>query len=178
LTAVVVGSAAGQLPLGRARQLLTAPYLDRVPGGLLAAFLTLAVAGVVVAVLLFSRLVPGSGWGIPALGAIASMGALASMYGGLYSSAVNNPIPIFDWVFYALPVALAGLPAGRVGADPVVLGLLAAVPVAALNTLGWAVSAGSGGALFMAATSGGLGVLIGLGVGVVLASVGRRPAHS
>lgn len=176
--AVALACAVGQVDLGLPRQLLRAPYVEEVPVGLLAAFVLLAVVGVVVAVLLFSRLVPGPhGWGVPALAVLASMGAIASVWGGLYSTAIVNPIPVLDWAFYAAPVALAGLLAGRAAADPVVLGLLAAVPVAAANTLGWTVSGGVGSALLMAVFSGGFGLVVGLGISTVLANVTRRPAH-
>lgn len=136
----------------------------------------LAVVGVVVAVLLFSRIVPGrQGWGLAALAVIASLGAIASMWGGIYSTAIDNAIPVFDWAFYAVPAALAGLLAGRAAADPIVLGLLAAVPVAALNTLGWAVSGGVGAALIMAVFLGGFGLAVGLGAGMVFAILTKRP---
>ena len=174
-----MGCAVGQMDLGRPRQLLRAPYIEKVPGGLLAAFVLLAVVAVVVAVLFYSRVVPGPhGWGVPALAVLASMGAIASVWGGLYSTAIVNPIPVFDWAFYAAPVALAGLLAGRVATDPLVLGLLAAVPVAAASTLGWTVSGGVRGALIMAVFSGGFGLVVGLGAGTVLANVTRRPAPS
>jgi len=167
------------MDLGRPRQLLRAPYIEQVPGGLLAAFVFLAVVAVAVAVLLFSRVVPGPhGWGVPALAVLASMGAIASVWGGLYATAISDPIPVFDWAFYAAPVALAGLLAGRVAADPLVLGLLAAVPVAAANTLGWAANGGVRGALLMAVFSGGFGLVVGLGAGTVLANLTRRPAQS
>ena len=107
LGAVALGCAAGQMDLGRPRQLLRAPYVEQVPGGLLAAFVLLGVA---VAVVLRSRLVQGRlGWRGSALAVGAWVGAVASVWGGLYSTAVVTPIPILDWAFHAAPVAFAGL---------------------------------------------------------------------
>ena len=54
LLAVAVGATTGGLPLGRPTRLLRAPYVADVPGGLQAAFLVLAVVGVVAAVVLSS----------------------------------------------------------------------------------------------------------------------------
>jgi hypothetical protein len=177
LGAVALGCVLGLFDLGRARQLLRAPYIEHVPGGLLAAFVMLAVVGVAVAAVLYSRLVPRHhGWRGPALAVVVSAGAVASVWGGLYSTAVVNPIPVLDWAFYAVPVALAGLLARGTAVDPLGLGLLAAVPVAAVNTLGWAVSTGVSGGIVMAAFSGGMGLVVGLGLGFLLAGPTMRPA--
>lgn len=93
--------------LGPASAAAACPVRRAVPGGLLAAFVLLGVA---VAVVLRSRLVQERlGWRGPALAVGASVGAVASVWGGLYSTAVVTPIPILDWAFYAAPVAFAGL---------------------------------------------------------------------
>jgi hypothetical protein len=117
---------------------------------------------------------------VPNLSTPAGAGRTLPTRGGVGRAVLDRDRqsdPSFRLGSYAAPVALAGLLAGRAAANPLVLGLLAAVPVAVAYTLGWAVSGGVGGALLMAVFSGGFGLVVGLGAGTVLANLTRRPAH-
>ena len=83
LAAVAVGATTGGLPLGRPAQLLSAPYVAGVPGGLQAAFCALAVIGVVAAVVLYRRLAAPTPGRVVGLGLLAAAGAAAASWGGV-----------------------------------------------------------------------------------------------
>lgn len=175
--AAVLGSVAGAVDWGRPRQLLRAPYVTDVPGGLLAAFVTLALVGLLVAAALHGRLAPrrtlDGRTSLVALVAVA--GATAAAWGGLYATAVENAIPVFDWAFFAVPVALASVVERGSGSSDrsFTTAVLVAVPVAAVNALGWSVYFSSPLAgLTQTAVVGGIGLLLAL---VPALTSGRKP---
>ena len=84
LLAVAVGATTGGLPLGRPTRLLHAPYVADVPGGLQAAFLVLAVVGVVAAVAVYRRLAAPPAGRLAGLGLLATAGAATATWGGIF----------------------------------------------------------------------------------------------
>lgn len=82
--------------------------------------------------------------------------------GRLYATAVSGAIPIFDWAYFAVPVAVACVLACSTAERAVVTGLLVAVSVAAVNALGWSIYSAPESGLTTTALLGGFGVLLGL----------------
>lgn len=161
-----MGSALGRLDWGRPRQLLHPPYVADISVALLSAFIALALAGLLVAAILRRRLsrTHHEGRRNWPLGFVAVAGSGAATWGGLYSGAVENAIPVFDWAFFAVPVGLATLIEGRSGSGqrPLVTALLVAVPIAAVSAFGWSIYDSSRPGLITTAISGGIGLLFGL----------------
>lgn len=168
--AAVVGSAIGGLDWRRPRQVLHAPYVADVPVGLLTTLVGLALTGLLVAAVLQRLLVPARPAGLRALllAFLAVAGAGAATWAGLYASAIENAIPVFDWAFFAVPVGLATAIAdghdhgNRTTHRPFVTGLLVAVPIAAVNALGWSIYGTPRSGLTTTAVSGGIGLVVGL----------------
>lgn len=141
------------------------------PFTLLAAFILLALTGLFVAALLQRPLVPtrpaGSrGW---LLALVAVAGTVAATWAALYTTSIEDAaLPVLDWAFFAVPVGLASVIArGADGDDaathrPFVTGVLVAVPIAAVNGLGWSIYSAPQSGLSISLISDGFGIIAGL----------------
>lgn len=148
-------------------QRLEFPFVGQIPDRLAGVFAAVALGDVLVSAIVGTLLVPAvvsSGRGSLMLG-ITLLGASASVWDGLYLTAVRDPIPVLEWLFYALPVVMITLAApkrsgGRL--DIVTAALLAVVPVAGVSTLGWGIQGDPGTGLVIVFLSGVPGVSVGL----------------
>jgi hypothetical protein len=166
-TAVCGGSLLGSLNGQHASQLLRFPYVDAVPVELALVVTVLAVASLASTTVLYRQVWEGAPQRLldGLLLLLALVGTLASAWSAVYMTAIENAIPVFDWLFFAVPVGLACLvlPSAASRDRCLATGLLMATPIAAMHALGWANygdSARSG--ILATLTLGGFGLLIGL----------------
>ena len=168
LSALALGSLLGSRDLGRPQQILSPPYVSQVPPGLLLVLLLTAAAVAAVSGVLLWRLRAARGRALPAVLVVLALATAAASWSALYlASLEDSVIPIFDWLFTAVPVALAGVLALR--GRPLLAALLVAWPVAAVSGFYWAAydSSATGGFL-AAATLQGFGLILGLIPGLVI----------
>lgn len=165
LVATVAGTLAGAAGWDRPKQLLEPPYVESVPVGLLLALLTTAVLSLAAAAVLHRRLLErGPLLNTCLLAVTALAGTAIAIWGALYATAIENAIPVFDWAYFTVPVALACLLA-RISPPrdrALVTGLLVTAPIAAVHALGWTVYGTWRTGLLSTVVLGGFGTLLGL----------------
>lgn len=162
-------------------QILTFPWLGDTSLGLIAVFSSLALGGAALATAVGAAIAPRifrTGRAVPAM-VVLVLGGGAAMWGGLYAFAVSPgpAIPIFDWLFWAVPIGLIALlarTAAYARTEAIGAALLGAVPVAGPNMLGWSLYGDATFSVFPL-LAGGFGCAVGL---LPVALVRRAPQPS